>query len=80
MENWLAQRKKPILKFTYVGNGGTQIFPLPQNWKMIWIKPEESKVRGSVPSRWLMDNDHRISEEDFYNENLSEDDLKIKYK
>ena len=39
----------------------------------------EPVIEGRIPSNWLLDNHHRISEEDFYNAELTEEDLKRKY-
>lgn len=39
----------------------------------------EPLIIGRVPSRWLLDNGHLIKKDDFYNESLSEDDLKRMY-
>lgn len=36
-------------------------------------------IEGRTGSKWLLDNMYRISEEDFYNQSLTEDDLKKKY-
>jgi hypothetical protein len=35
--------------------------------------------KGRVASKWLIDNMHRMSHEDFYDERLLEEDLKKKY-
>lgn len=43
------------------------------------IEITEPIITGRVPSGWLYWNTHRISEEDFYNENLTEQDLKDEY-
>jgi hypothetical protein len=41
--------------------------------------PTEPAIIGRVPTPWILENMHRISREDFYNESLSEDDLKKLY-
>lgn len=39
----------------------------------------EPLLKGRVPSAWLVHNGNKISKEDFYNETLTEEDLKAKY-
>lgn len=39
----------------------------------------EHLIEGRTPSGWLYKNWHRISQEDFYNKDLTEDDLKRMY-
>ncbi len=46
--------------------------------KTLPLSPEPL-IRGRVPSRWLLDNIHVISHEDFYDETLTEDELRRKY-
>lgn len=41
--------------------------------------PTEPAIKGRVPTPWMFENMHRISREDFYNENLTEEDLKKLY-
>ena len=36
-------------------------------------------IEGRTASGWLMDNMYQISDDDFYNRDLSEQDLKDKY-
>ncbi len=39
----------------------------------------EPILRGRVASKWLVDNGNLISQDDFYNKTLTEEDLKAKY-
>jgi hypothetical protein len=41
------------------------------------VKCTEPIIEGRVPSKWLEENMHKISKEDFYNQELTEDDLKM---
>ena len=36
-------------------------------------------IEGRVPTQWMLDNMHRISREDFYDQSLTEEDLKRIY-
>ncbi len=47
------------------------LFPLPPSL--------EPLLKGRVGSKWLFANANSISKEDFYDENLTEEDLKEKY-
>lgn len=39
----------------------------------------EPLIKGRVPTPWILRNMYSISKEDFYNEELTEEDLKKKY-
>lgn len=36
-------------------------------------------IEGRVPTAWLLENMHKVSREDFYNQELTEENLKDKY-